>query len=206
MGAIGLFLSGAALFINSMMLSGKADARSAAIFNLFVGAFQIAAPFYLVITSDGSSWATFNNGAIFLFGLTYLYLGVTILKDLDTTGLGWYSLWVAIVALVYAAVYFVQQNDIVNTLIWIMWAFLWFLFYLLSAVKKPIEAYIGKIAFVQSWTTLTIPAMLMMLGVWSTPNVQQIWLFVSLASIAYFVIVTVRYAITAKKEYNTQTA
>jgi hypothetical protein len=188
MGAIGLLFSGGALFLNSLMLLGKAEEKSVAFFNILVGLLQVITPIYLIITSDQSNWSMFNNGAVFLFGFTYLYLGATILKGFDWSGLGWYSLWVAMMALVYAAVYYIQENDVLNTLIWVMWAFLWFLFYLSSALKKPYEAYIGKVAFVQSWVTLTLPSLFMMLDLWQIEKLQQIWIFVCAGSMVYFAV------------------
>ncbi|MBY6037400.1 AmiS/UreI family transporter [Fictibacillus nanhaiensis] len=199
MGAIGLLFSGAALFLNSLMLLGKAEEKSVAFFNILVGALQVITPIYLIISSDQSNWSMFNNGAVFLFGFTYLYLGATILKGYDSSGLGFYSLWVAMMALVYAVVFYVQENDHVNAMIWVMWAFLWFLFYLSSALKKPYEGYIGKVAFVQSWVTLTLPSLFMLLDLWQIAELQQIWLYVCIVSSLYFGVEAVLF-FKAKKE------
>jgi putative amide transporter protein len=200
MGAIGLLFSGGALFLNSLMLLGKAEAKSVAFFNILVGLLQVITPVYLIITSDQSNWSMFNNGAVFLFGFTYLYLGVTILKGFDSSGLGWYSLWVAMMAIVYALVFYVQENDMVNALIWVMWAFLWFLFFLSSALKKPYEAYIGRVAFVQSWVTLTLPSLFMLLDMWPIAKLQQIWTYVCVASMVYFVVEALLFVKSTKKE------
>lgn len=200
MGAIGLLFSGGALFLNSLMLLGKAEEKSVAFFNILVGLLQVITPVYLIITSDQSNWSMFNNGAVFLFGFTYLYLGVTILKGFDSSGLGWYSLWVAMMAIVYALVFYVQENDMVNALIWVMWAFLWFLFFLSSALKKPYEAYIGRVAFVQSWVTLTLPSLFMLLDMWPIAKLQQIWTYVCVASMVYFVVEALLFVKSTKKE------
>ncbi|MEH7458113.1 AmiS/UreI family transporter, partial [Bacillus sp. JJ1127] len=40
MGYVGLLLSGAALFLNSLVILGKAEEKSAGVFNLFVGVLQ----------------------------------------------------------------------------------------------------------------------------------------------------------------------
>ncbi|MDM5314651.1 AmiS/UreI family transporter [Fictibacillus sp. b24] len=200
MGAIGLLFSGGALFLNSLMLLGKAEEKSVAFFNILVGLLQVITPIYLIITSDGSNWSMFNNGAVFLFGFTYLYLGVTILKGFDSSGLGWYSLWVAMMAIVYALVFYVQENDVVNALTWVLWAFLWFLFFLSSALKKPYEAYIGRVAFVQSWVTLTLPSLFMLLDMWQNAKLQEIWTYVCIGSLVYFAIEAVLFAKSVKKE------
>lgn len=200
MGAIGLLFSGAALFLNSLMLLGKAEEKSVAFFNILVGVLQVITPIYLMITSDQSNWSMFNNGAVFLFGFTYLYLGATILKGFDSSGLGWYSLWVAMMAFVYAIVFYIQENDVLNALIWVMWAFLWFLFYLLSALKKPYEAFIGKVAFVQSWITLTFPSLFMLLDMWQSAKLQQIWMIVCVISSFYFAVEAIKFFKVKKKQ------
>ncbi|HHK5542297.1 acetamide transporter [Bacillus thuringiensis] len=186
MGYIGLLLSGAALFLNSLVILGKAEMKSAGVFNLFVGALQIIIPFYLIMISDQSNWTVYSYAATFLFGLTYLYVGVTFIKGMDSSGLGWFCIWVAIIALFYMVVSFVQFHDIVNALTWFMWALLWYLFFVLNTQKKNINQYLGRIAFVQSWVTLTLPSLFYFMGVWGEGFVYELWVYVSVISILYF--------------------
>jgi len=188
MSYVGLLLSGAALFLNSMVMAGKADGKSAGVFNLFVGILQIVIPFYLITVSDQSHWTIYQYAATFLFGLTYLYVGVTSYKGLEGNGLGWFSLWVSVIALVYTLVSAVHFHDMVSALTWLMWAFLWFLFFLANALKLLINAYVAKVAFIQSWVTLTLPSLLYFTGVWGAALVQKLWLYVSILSIVYFLV------------------
>ncbi|KMP15769.1 AmiS/UreI family transporter [Bacillus cereus] len=186
MGYVGLLLSGAALFLNSLVILGKAGMKSAGVFNLFVGALQIIIPFYLIMISDQSNWTVYSYAATFLFGLTYLYVGVTFIKGMDSSGLGWFCIWVAIIALFYMVVSFVQFHDVVNALTWFMWALLWYLFFVLNTQKKNINQYLGRIAFVQSWVTLTLPSLFYFMGVWGEGFVYELWVYVSVISILYF--------------------
>ncbi|BCC09001.1 MULTISPECIES: AmiS/UreI family transporter [Bacillus cereus group] len=186
MGYVGLLLSGAALFLNSLVILGKAEMKSAGVFNLFVGALQIIIPFYLIMISDQSNWTVYSYAATFLFGLTYLYVGVTFIKGMDSSGLGWFCIWVAIIALFYMVVSFVQFHDVVNALTWFMWALLWYLFFVLNTQKKNINQYLGRIAFVQSWVTLTLPSLFYFMGVWGDGFVYELWVYVSVISILYF--------------------
>lgn len=186
MGYIGLLLSGAALFLNSLVILGKAEMKSAGVFNLFVGALQIIIPFYLIMISDQSNWTVYSYAATFLFGLTYLYVGVTFIKGMDSSGLGWFCIWVAIIALFYMVVSFVKFHDVVNALTWFMWALLWYLFFVLNTQKKNINQYLGRIAFVQSWVTLTLPSLFYFMGVWGEGVVYELWVYVSVISILYF--------------------
>ncbi|WP_252378190.1 AmiS/UreI family transporter [Bacillus cereus] len=186
MGYVGLLLSGAALFLNSLVILGKAEMKSAGVFNLFVGALQIIIPFYLIMISDQRNWTVYSYAATFLFGLTYLYVGVTFIKGMDSSGLGWFCIWVAIIALFYMVVSFVQFHDVVNALTWFMWALLWYLFFVLNTQKKNINQYLGRIAFVQSWVTLTLPSLFYFMGVWGEGFVYELWVYVSVISILYF--------------------
>lgn len=200
MSFVGLFLSGAVLFLNGLMLLGKADGKAVGYFNLFVGVIQIINPFYLIITSNQGNWDLYNNAAIFLFGLTYLYVGVTSVKGLAGNGLGWFSLWVSLIAVVYTVISLIQFHDVVNALTWGLWAFLWSLFFLTGSLNKKIDGYVGMVAIVLSWVTLTIPAMLYFLGVWNTPAVQQIWTWVLILTIVLFVVSLLSPKLSFRKE------
>jgi len=166
MSNVGLFYVGAVLFINGVMLLGQVDGKSAAIFNIFVGALQTIIPLYLIMTAGDNIWLIFNAGGIFLFGFTYLYVGITNLTNLDTTGLGWYCLWVSIAAIGYGIVNFVHFSDIKFGIIWLLWSYLWFLFFLLLGLKKKIGRFTGWVTFVLSWYTATIPAFLILIKYW----------------------------------------
>ncbi|MEH7303463.1 AmiS/UreI family transporter, partial [Neobacillus drentensis] len=88
---------------------------------------------------------------------------------------------------------------------WGMWAFLWFLFFLSNALNKKIDHYIGLVAFVQSWVTLTIPALLYFIGVWDTPLINQIWFYVLIISIFSFILGLFKFKLSFKKhitQYN----
>jgi len=188
MNFVGLFLSGAVLFLNSLLIVGKAEAKSVGVFNLFVGMIQVIIPFYLIITSDQSHWELYNFASIFLFGLTYLYFGITALMGLDSKGLGWFCLWVVVVAIVYTVTAIVHFHDGIGALTWGMWAFLWLLFFLSNTLQMKIDDFLGKVAFIQSWVTLTIPSLLYFMGIWNTPVINQIWYVVMIGSIVYFAI------------------
>ena len=61
MANVGLLFVGAVLFLNGIMLLGKVDARSAAVFNLFIGALQVLTPTYLIFTSGGRFESAFDG-------------------------------------------------------------------------------------------------------------------------------------------------
>lgn len=186
MSNVGLLYVGAVLFLNSIMLIGKVEGKSAGIFNLFVGVLQVVTPLYLIMTAHGDPAAILGASGIFLFGFTYLYVGITNLCNLDTTGVGWYSLWVAILAVGYALVNFIYFSDVKFGIIWLMWSFLWTLFFILLGLKRDIGRYTGFVTLIQSWITATIPAFLSMTGLWDGVPLALVWL-VTLVSVAAFI-------------------
>ena len=183
----GALLSGAVLFLNALMLLGKAEAKSVALFNFFVGILQIIIPFYLIMVSDQSTWILYEYTPTFLFGLTFLYVFFTFYKGVDGSGLGWFSAWVALIAIFYTFVSAFHFHNYVLALTWGMWAYLWYLFYVLNILKKPVANYVGKVALVQSFVTLTIPALLTLVGLSEQAMVQRVSLVVLVVSILYFI-------------------
>ncbi|MEU2431927.1 AmiS/UreI family transporter [Streptomyces sp. NPDC007861] len=167
MGNVGLLFVGAVLFINGLLLLGKVEARSAAVFNLFVGALQVLTPTYLIFTSGGDPAKVLAASGLYLFGFTYLYVGIGLLAGLDSSGVGYYSLFVAIVALGFSFINFHRFKDYPFGVIWLYWAFLWFLFFLLLGLKKTeLTTYTGWVTAIQGWVTGVIPAALLLGDYW----------------------------------------
>ncbi len=166
MGAVGLLFVGGVLFVNAIMLLGKADPHSVGIFNLFVGGLQVVIPFYLVATGETPD-DILNASGIFLFGFTYLYVGVTNLAGKQPLGLGWYCLWVVIMALAFSGVNFLRFDDPKFGTIWLNWAVLWALFWLVLAMgREELTRPTGWTTLIMSFTTCTIPAFLILIGEW----------------------------------------
>lgn len=186
MSNVGLLYVGAVLFVNSLMLLNRVDAKSASIFNLFVGTLQVITPLYLIFTSQGDNVVILNAAGIFLFGFTYLYVGLTNLLNLKTSGLGYYCLWVCILAVGFSLLNFTQFGDIKFGIIWGMWSYLWLLFFLLLGLEMDIARYVGKVTLVQSWITATIPAFLSLLGLWGSMN-NLIVYSITVLAVIYFV-------------------
>jgi putative amide transporter protein len=162
--SVGLLYVGAVLFVNAIMLLGRAEPRSVGVFNIFVGVLQTAVPFYVIATTNDPN-TILNASGIFLFGFTYLYVGITNLGGFDTSGLGWYCLWVAIIAIPYSLVNFFIFGDVVFGVIWILWSFLWALFFMLLALKREnLTRFTGWVTLIISWITCTIPAYLLLIG------------------------------------------
>ena len=166
MSDVGLMFVGAVLFVNGLLLLGKIDAKGAATFNLFVGALQTAIPFYLIATAKTTDDILLASG-IFLFGFTYLYVGIANLAGQAPVGLGWYSAWVAIMATAFGITNIVRFHDPTIGLLWLQWAVLWALFWLVLGLGiTRLTPLTGWLTLILSFTTCTIPGYLLLLGEW----------------------------------------
>ncbi|MFE0633207.1 AmiS/UreI family transporter [Streptomyces sp. NPDC058864] len=167
MANVGLLFVGAVLFMNGLLLLQKVDPKSAAVFNLFVGALQVLTPTYLIFTAGGDQDKILAASGIYLFGFTYLYVGIVLLAGIDNICVGWYSLFVAIVALGYSFVNFHLFKDYPFGVIWLYWAFLWALFFVVLGLKKAeLSTYVGWVTAIEGWVTGVIPAALLLSGYW----------------------------------------
>ena len=168
MASTGLLFVGAVLFVNGIMLLGWVDAKSAAPINFFVGGLQVLTPTYIIFTANGNQDTILAAAGLYLFGFTYLYVGINLSAGLDGTGLGYYSLFVAVCAVVYSYLNFSSRlHDHSFGVIWLYWAFLWLLFFLLLGLKMDsLGRYTGAVAAIEGWVTGVIPAFLLLTGNW----------------------------------------
>jgi putative amide transporter protein len=170
MGSVGLLYVGAVLAINGLMLLGYVEARAAAPLNLFVGALQVVTPTFLIFTAAGDEATILTASGLYLFGFTYLYVGINLLAGLDGTGLGWFSAFVALAAVVYAGLnfFYVSPRDPAFGVIWLYWAVLWGLFWwTLGLRREEFTRYTGGVAVVAGIVTAAIPAFLLLTGQWA---------------------------------------
>jgi hypothetical protein len=157
---------GAVLFVNGLLLLGKIDGKGAGVFNLFVGALQVAVPFYLIATAPTTDGILLDSG-IFLFGFTYLYVGISNLAGFEAVGIGWYSAWVAIMATAFGITNIVKFHDPTIGLLWLQWAVLWGLFWVVLGLGvSRLTPLTGWLTLILSFTTCTIPGYLLLMGEW----------------------------------------
>lgn len=167
MGNVGLLYVGAILFINGLALMGIVKGSGSTPLNWMVGFLQVLTPTYLIFTANGNADQIFGAAGLYLFGFTYLYVAFTNTWGHDQTGLGYYSLFVAVVAVGYAVVNVIRYADYASAASWLLWAFLWLLFYLLMGRgQAELGWFTGLVAAIQGWITGTIPAFLGLIGVW----------------------------------------
>lgn len=168
METVGLLYVGAVLFVNGITSLGWMTARESAPLNLFVGALQVITPTVLLIGANADHRVVFAASGLYLFGFTYLWVGWNGLTGGPNRGLGWFSLFVAICAVVYSVDSFVNADDPAFGVIWLVWAVLWVLFFLILALGKDhLTAPTGVFTVVVAFVTAAVPAFLVLLGHWS---------------------------------------
>lgn len=183
-GNVSLLFGGVALFLNSLVLLGKVDMKSAGVFSLFTGILQTFIATWLLI--GASPEEQFGLASIYLFAFTYLYVGVTFILNLDGRGVGWFSLFVSIAAAFYG-VMAIAVADPMSALTWFFWSLLWGLFFFGMGLGRPNEAITARVALVLSWLTLIVPAMIGMAGLMNGLY-EIIWWAASGTAIMYFIV------------------
>lgn len=167
-----LLLSGAALLVNGLATLGHLPRRDAAVLSLLVGGTQLVLGVVHLGTSPDAPLLT--AAGMFLFGLTYAYVGLDVLLDLGSRGLGWFCGMVAFVGLLLAGAWL--GSDPLLAVLWLAWAALWGLLFTSSALGRPgRDPLIGWALVLTSQTTASVPALLGMAGMWPR-DAQIAWL------------------------------
>lgn len=168
MAHICLLLSGAALLLNGLAALDLLPRRDAAVFSLFIGGIQLVLGVtYLGITADVGPYLLLGASGMFLFGLTYVYVGLDFLLGLGSRGLGWFCGMVALCGLLLAAAW--SAGDPLLAVLWLCWCYLWVLFFLQLALGfKRLTPLVGWSLILTSQSSATVPAFLGITGHW--PN------------------------------------
>jgi putative amide transporter protein len=123
--------------------------REVAVLNFFVGALSGILALTLLIQGNakGDAASMRGGGFVLLFAFTYLYVAINQFLDQGGHAFGWYCLFVAITA-VPAGIYALsntggQDAGVWLGLDWFVWAVLWFMFFLLLALDRPIARVTG---------------------------------------------------------------
>ena len=167
---LALLYVGAVLFLNGLWLMGRIADREIAIINIFSGLLTAAVAAYLAF-GPGSNEDAIRAGALtLLFSFTYLWVAYNRFHDVDGRGLGWYSLFVAITVVPVAWVTFAGATTLWGYWFgacWAAWAVLWFMYFLLLAMQKPIAKVTGAMTSIQGVLTGWLPGYLLLEG-WIT--------------------------------------
>lgn len=169
MAHICLLLSGAALLLNGLAALDLLPRRDAAVFSLVIGSTQLVlgVAFLGIAGGDGGTPTLLGASGMFLFGLTYVYVGLDFMLGLGARGLGWFCGMVAACGLLLAAAW--SGKDPLLAVLWLCWTYLWLLFFLQLALGfERLRPLIGWSLVLASQASATVPAFLGITGRW--PN------------------------------------
>ncbi|QBI21597.1 transporter [Egibacter rhizosphaerae] len=161
-----LLYVGAVLFVNGIWLLGHIQNREVAIINVFTGLVGLIVAIFSVAQGDLDSVQL--AAYVLLFAFTYLWVAYNQGIAADGAGLGWYCLFVAVTAvpvsiLTLSAV--VEVFDLWLGLNWAGWAVLWFTYFLLLALKKPLTRFAAYLTLLLSIVTAWLPGFLVLNGI-----------------------------------------
>ena len=139
-----------------------------AILNVFTGFVGLLAAVTLAIHGNANSDIAEIRAAayIMLFAFTYLWVAYNQFTDVNGHAFGWYCLFVAITAVVAGIYSFVDANGNDATVYlgfdWMAWAVLWFMFFLLLSLERPIARVTGYVAILEGIGTSWVFAILLL--------------------------------------------
>ncbi|HRL20357.1 AmiS/UreI family transporter [Alcaligenes sp. SDU_A2] len=170
-----LAFAGLCLFVNGVRLyysQGHAptrivDAKDAAIVNLFTAALGLICMAHILNPANSATYSPLSAIYLGLFALTYFWVGISAFTGSDGRALGWYSLLVACIAVPAAITSLLTARTVFDywqVVSWLSWAVLWFMFFLLLVLDKPIARVTGLVSAVQGVLTALLPALLYFWG------------------------------------------
>jgi hypothetical protein len=144
--------------------------REVTVLNIFTGFVGIVCATTLLIhgNQEGDLASIRGGGFILLFAFTYLWVAFNQFLNVDGRAFGWYCLFVAVTA-VAAGIYTFRDADGNEAAIWLgidwfAWAVLWFMFFLLLALGRPIAKVTGAVAIVEGIATAWVFGFLLLEG------------------------------------------
>jgi len=165
---LALLYVGAVLFLNGIWLLGKIGDREIWVINVFSGGLTLLISLYLAFGPGANLDSVRGAGLTLLFTFTYLWVAINRFTGADGRGLGWFSLFVAITAVPVAYTTLAgsagQLWPVWFGLSWAAWAVLWFMYWLLLVLNKPIAKITGIVTCLEGILTGWIPGYLLLTG------------------------------------------
>lgn len=159
-----LFYVGAVLVINGLWLLDRIDGREIVVINIVTALVSGAVVLHDAFGPRADAESIRNATLSLLFCTTYLWVAWNRLSGADGRGLGWFSLFVAVTALPVSVLAF---RDALNTgetwmaANWLAWAGLWFLYFLMLALRYPVTRQAGWVTLLAGVFTGWLPGFLM---------------------------------------------
>ena len=162
-----LFYVGAVLFLNGIWLMGKIQDREIVVINIVS---DLVAAGVVIQSAFGPAADpdTVRAAALTLmFSTTYFWVAYNRLVAVDGRGLGWFSLFVAIST---APVFLrgigsaASPGEFWLAGNWLIWGVLWFMYFLLLALGRPILRQTAWVTLIAGIVTGWVPGYLLLDG------------------------------------------
>ncbi len=164
---LSLLFVGAVLTLNGIWMSGRIADKEIVIINLIVAAITSGVAIFSALTAVDVIGVK-SAALTLLFSTTYMWFAFNRMTGTDGRGLGWFSLLVAVTVTPEAIIEIAAADSILTLwlgLSWAAWAVLWFMFFVLLTLQKPIASQTVAVTLFSGIFTAWLPAMLMLYGV-----------------------------------------
>ncbi len=162
-----LLYVGAVLFLNGLWLMGKIGDNEIAAINVFSGIHTLLISYHLALGPNADAGSIRAAAFTLLFTFTYFWVALNRYNNADGRGLGWFSLFVAITCVPIAQSTFAGAAstwDVWFGFCWVIWAVVWFMFFLLLVMGKPIAYVTGATTAFAGVVTGWLPGYLLLQG------------------------------------------
>lgn len=164
---LSLLYVGAVLILNGLWLTGRIEDREIVIINLVVTLILFLVAVHTALFAD-TIIGVRAAALTLLFATTYLWVAYNRLRNCDGRGLGWFSLFVSITVLPVAALGFIEADSVMSVWMafsWTAWAALWFVYFLLLSLAKPIQKLAAYFTLFCGIFTAWLPGMVLLFDI-----------------------------------------
>ena len=162
-----LFYVGAVLFLNGLWLLGRIQDREIVVINVVAGTVSGAVVLHDAFGAAAVGASIRNAALTLLFATTYLWVAYNRVTGVDGRGLGWFSLFVAITTVPVFLREIMQASSAMGVWLaanWAVWGVLWFMYFLLLALGRPIQRQTGWVTLSTGILTGWLPGCLLLDG------------------------------------------
>ena len=162
-----LFYVGAVLFLNGLWLMGRIADREIVVINVIAALVSGAAVLQDAFGSSAGATSIRNAALSLLFCTTYLWVAYNRLSGADGRGLGWFSLFVAVTTVPVARRGLgsaATGTELWLAANWAIWGVLWFMYFLLLALGRPIQRQTAWVTLLAGVFTDWLPGFLLLDG------------------------------------------
>ena len=162
---LGLLYVGAVLVLNGIWLLGYIQDREIWVINLFSGGLVLIIALYSAFGPGPNQFSVFAAAQFLLFAFTYLWVGISQFLDVDSRGLGWYCLFVALTAVPIAFATLTGGGPVWLGLNWRAWAGGWVGYWLLLALGiTTLRRFSGGLTILRGIVRAWVPGYLLRTG------------------------------------------